>query len=75
MTERRQPREYGPQQMAYPAHTSRRVVTMPEADPAAAWNTFAQRQERMRRERDAFAAAYLCKNGPTYLRANRNAGQ
>ena len=51
MTERRQPREYGPQQMAYPAHTSRRVVTMPEADPAAAWNTFAQRQERMRRER------------------------
>lgn len=31
--------------------TLRRVVTVPTADPAVAWNTFSQRQERLRRER------------------------
>lgn len=30
-------------------HTLQRVVTIPEADPSSAWNTFAQRQERRRR--------------------------
>jgi len=32
-------------------HTLQRVVTIPEADPSTAWNTFAQRQERRRRAR------------------------
>ena len=32
-------------------HTLQRVVTIPEADPSSAWNTFAQRQERRRRAR------------------------
>ena len=56
MTERREPRDYGYRQdmPGTPgiSRPSRRVVTVPEADPAAAWNTFAQRQERMRRERE-----------------------
>lgn len=53
MTERREPRDYGYQQeMLGAARTARRVVTVPEADPASAWNTFAQRQERLRRERE-----------------------
>ncbi|SRR5579884_700275 len=30
---------------------AQRVVTIPEADPAVAWNTFAQRQEQRRRAR------------------------
>jgi hypothetical protein len=53
MTERKRLHE----QVAFPAyqqesqHTLRRVVTIPQADPASAWNTFAQRQERLRRER------------------------
>jgi cell division septal protein FtsQ len=33
------------------AYTLQRVVTIPEADPSTAWNTFAQRQEEMRRAR------------------------
>lgn len=32
-------------------YTLQRVVTVPEADPSTAWNTFAQRQQEMRRER------------------------
>jgi hypothetical protein len=32
-------------------HTLQRVVTIPEADPSTAWNTFAQRQEKRRRAR------------------------
>ncbi len=32
-------------------HTLQRVVTIPEADPSTAWNTFAQRQEQRRRAR------------------------
>lgn len=32
-------------------YTLRRVVTIPEADPSKAWNTFAQRQKQMRRAR------------------------
>ena len=32
-------------------HTLQRVVTIPEADPSSAWNTFAQRQEKRRRAR------------------------
>ncbi len=31
--------------------TLQRVVTIPKADPSMAWNTFAQRQEQMRRAR------------------------
>lgn len=53
MTERRQPHDYGYQQEPSGiSRSSRRVVTVPEADPAAAWNTFAQRQERIRRDRE-----------------------
>lgn len=33
------------------ARTLHRVVTIPEADPSQAWNTFAQRQEQRRRAR------------------------
>ena len=33
------------------SYTLQRVVTIPEADPSTAWNTFAQRQEQMRRAR------------------------
>jgi POTRA domain, FtsQ-type len=32
-------------------HRMQRVVTIPEADPSKAWNTFAQRQEQRRRAR------------------------
>ncbi|HEY7418164.1 MAG TPA: FtsQ-type POTRA domain-containing protein [Ktedonobacteraceae bacterium] len=32
-------------------YTLQRVVTVPEADPSTAWNTFSQRQQEMRRER------------------------
>jgi cell division septal protein FtsQ len=31
--------------------SSQRVVTVPDADPSSAWNTFAQRQSQMRRAR------------------------
>jgi POTRA domain, FtsQ-type len=42
-----------------------RVVTIPEADPSTAWNTFAQRQEQRRRER-ARAQSYRRMEPRTY---------
>lgn len=42
-SERKQPREE--------AVVLQRVVSVPEADPSNAWNTFAERQERLRRAR------------------------
>ena len=45
-----QPRVARNNRNASPAPRSlQRVVTIPEADPSAAWNTFAQRQEELRR--------------------------
>ena len=46
--EREQVRRGRREQVPY---TLQRVVTVPEADPSTAWNTFAQRQQEMRRER------------------------
>lgn len=42
-----------------------RVVTIPEADPSTAWNSFAQRQEQRRRER-ARAQSYVRTEPRTY---------
>src|SRR5438552_2461845 len=36
---------------SHASYTSQRVVTVPEADPSTAWNTFSARQKQIRQER------------------------
>src|SRR5258708_236616 len=54
------------------ARTGRRVVSVPQADPSTAWNTFAQRQEKIRRARSK-PQTYIETAPRTYAQTGRYA--
>ncbi len=51
-----------------------RVVTTPEADPSMAWNTFAERQEQLRRSRSLSQKSYVGEIRPVAARTYAQTG-
>ncbi len=65
-TSRREPISEKLPRMGHDMQGSRRIVTVPDADPASAWNAFAQRQQQLRSERA---------RPPKYVMASRTFAQ